>query len=150
MNTNIPPSQKIGVVGAVGPSVGQAALSTGWIKSTDFHQFMAIIQAGTLGVSATFDAKLEQAIDNAGTDAKDVTGKAISQLTQAGDDDSDSQVVVNLRTEELDHDAGFVFFRLTVTPAVADSGAAGVVLGVEPRYTPASDFDAASVAEIVA
>ncbi len=148
MNSNLPASDKAAVVGAADPAVGTSAISTGWIKAADFHQFMAVAMAGALGASATFDAKIEEASDDSGTGAQDLTGKTITQLTKAGDDDSNKQAIINLRPDELSE--GFTHFRLTVTPAVANSGAAGVVLGLEPRYAPASGFDAASVAEIVA
>lgn len=150
MNSNLPASDKAAVVGAADPAVGTSAISTGWIAAKDFYQFLAVILAGTLGSSATLDAKLEQATDDSGTAAKDITGKAITQLTQADTDDSDKQALINLRPDELDGANGFTHFRLTITPATANSGAAGVVLGLEPRYAPASGFDAASVAEIVA
>ncbi|XBQ15807.1 MAG: hypothetical protein ABL308_12720 [Oceanicaulis sp.] len=149
MNSNLPPSDKVAVVGAASPAVGTSAISTGWIEAKNFYQFVAVVLAGALGSDATFDAKLEQATDNTGTGAKDVTGKSITQLTQAGTDDSNKQALIELSPDELDVANGFGHFRLTVTPAVANSGAAGIVLGLEPRYAPASGFDAASVAEIV-
>ena len=147
MNTNLPASDKVAVLGAAGPAVGTAALTTAWVPVKDFYQMMAVILCGALGASATLDAKLEQAKDASGTDAADVEGKSIAQLTKAGSDD-DKQAVINFRPEDLSE--GFTHVRLRVAPAVANSGAAGVLLGLEPRYSPASGFDADSVAEIVA
>lgn len=150
MNVTLPASARAAVVGVVDPDVSAAgAHSTGWIAAKDFGSFMAIAMAGTLGSTATFDAKLEQATDASGTSAKDITGKAITQLTQAGTDDSDKQAIINLRPDELDVTNSFTHFRLTVTVATATSDAAAIVLGLDPRYGPASDNDLASVAEIV-
>jgi hypothetical protein len=147
MNTNLPASDKFAVLGVAGPAVGTDPLTTGWVPVKDFYQMMAVIACGTLGADATLDAKLEQAKDDSGTDAEDVTGKAITQLTKAGGDD-EKQSVINFRPEDLSD--GFTHVQLKLAPAVADTGAAGVLLGCEPRYSPASGFDAESVAEIVA
>ncbi len=105
--------------------------------------------AGDLGASATLDAKLQQATDSGGTGAKDVTGKSITQLTQAGTD-SNKQVLINLRPEELDIKNGFGYFRLSMTVAVATSDAGGMVLGVNARIGHATDNDATTVDEVVA
>jgi hypothetical protein len=109
---------------------------------------MAIVQAGTLGSSATLDAKIEQATDGSGTGAKDLAGAAITQLTQAGTD-SDKQAVIAFSTEDLDIANGFGHFRLSVTVATATSDAGGIVIGSGCRYGPAGKYDATSVDEIV-
>lgn len=150
MNPNLPASQVAAVVGVIDPDATSAStVTSGWISAADFHNFLAIVQAGTLGTSATVDAKLEQATDSSGTGAKDVTDKAITQLTQAGTD-SDKQALINLKPEELDADNDFSHFRLSVTVATATSDVGAVVLGIGPVYGPANDHDLASVDEIVA
>lgn len=148
MDTNLKPSQRAAIVGAIDPQSASTAKSTGWIHAVDFFAFLALISVGALGTSATVDAKLEQATDNAGAGAKDVTGRSITQLTKAGTDDN-KQVEINLKQTDLDFANGFEFFRLTITPAVAASLIGGVVLGFDPRYGAASDTDAATVDEIV-
>jgi hypothetical protein len=107
---------------------------------------MGIVFVGTLGSSATVDAKFEQANTAAGGDVKDVTGKAITQLTQAGTD-SDKQAVINLQSEELDVNGGFRWARLTVTVGTATSDMGAAVFGCDPRYSPPTDLY--SVDEIV-
>lgn len=149
MNLNAKPSEVAAVVGVVDPDVVTAgAHSTGWVAARDFHAFMAIVMAGTLGSSATVDAKLEQATDASGTGVKDISGKAITQLTQAGTD-SDKQAVINCRADELDSDNLFTHIRLTVTVGTASSDAGAVLLGLYPARGPASDSDASTVDEIV-
>lgn len=150
MNANLLPSDRAAIVGAIDPDVTAAGtVTTGWIAAKDFLTFMAIIMAGTLGTSATLDAKIEQATDSSGTGAKDVSGKAITQLTQAGTD-SDKQAIINLRADELDVANDFTHFRLSMTVATASSDAGAIVLGLDPAYGTASDNDAATVDEIVA
>lgn len=148
-NPNLLPSQHAAVVGAIDPDAYSAStVTTGWINMEDFDAILAVVMAGTLGSSATVDAKLEQATDSSGTGAKDVTGKAITQLTQAGTD-SDKQALINCRADELDVNNGFTHVRLSMTIGTAACDAGGLVLGFYPKYGPASDNDAATVDEIV-
>lgn len=143
------PTDQLAVLGVIDPDATAAgSVSTGWIAAANFESFAAFVYAGTLGSSATLDAKLEQATSAAGAGAKDITGKAITQLTQAGTD-SDKQAVINLLPTELDMAGGFTFFRLTATVATATSDIGGMVLGCAPRIAPANDHNTASVAEIV-
>ncbi|MHA1572154.1 MAG: hypothetical protein ACTSWM_10050 [Alphaproteobacteria bacterium] len=149
-NVNILPSSQAAVVGVIDPDANAAAAySTVWIPMIDFEAIQAIIMAGTMATSSTLDAKLQQATSAAGAGAKDITGKAITQLTEAGTD-SDKQAVINCRADELDVDGGFTHVRLTMTVAAAASDSAAIVLGHYPHYGPASDKDLASVDEIVA
>jgi len=145
---NTLPSDRCAVVGVIDPdATGASTVTSGWIAVKNFERFMAIIMAGTLGASATLDAKLEQATDASGTAAKDIDGKAITQLVKASNDDD--QAVINLNAEELDIDNGFTHFRLSMTVGTATSDCGGLVLGFDPRYAPASGNDLASVVEIV-
>ena len=149
MSTNALPSERAGVVATIDPDALTATAHTSdWVSMAVFQSVMAIVSVGTLGTSATVDAKLEQATDSSGTGAKDITGKSITQLTDAGSDD-DKQAIINCRGSELDVENGFDHVRLSITVAVATSDGAGLVLGFDPRHGPASDSDLASVDEIV-
>jgi hypothetical protein len=149
MNSNLKPSAAVAVVGAIDPDANTAATyTTGWVDMAKFGALLAVVMAGTLGASATLDAKFEQASDNAGTGAKDVTGKAITQLTQAGTD-SDKQALINLFADDLDINNGFTHARLSMTVATATSDCGAVLLGLYPVKGDASDNDAATVDEIV-
>jgi hypothetical protein len=127
------PSQRAGVVGNISPISASAVQTSGWIDATTFHNYLAIIGTGVMGASGTVDAKLQQATDNAGTGAKDVTGKAIAQYLHATPDDG-KQALINLKQEDLDFANGFKFFQLSITPAVAASEIEGLVLGFDPRF----------------
>lgn len=113
-----------------------------------FESVLVVISAGTLGAAATVDAKIQQATSAAGAGAKDVAGKAITQLTKVGNDDN-KQVLINLRQQELDVKNGFRFIRVLLTVGEAASAASAVVLGLGPRYGPARLGNAAAVSQIV-
>jgi hypothetical protein len=140
------PSQRVGVVGVISP-VSQAAgtVNSGWIDVTTFHNFLAILKTGVLGASATVDAKLQQATDNTGTGAKDIPGRAITQLVKASHDND--QVTIDLKQEDTDFNGNFKFFRLSVTVGAAASLVDATVLGFDPRYGFATDNDGATVVQ---
>lgn len=149
MRSHIKMGERVAVVGNIDPDAyGVGAVSSPWIPAKDFEQFLAIVQAGDLGTSATLDAKLEQAQDSSGTGVKDITGKAITQLTQAGTD-SNKQAIISLKADELDAANLFDHFRVTVTVGTATSDAAAIVVADSPRRTPISAFDSTTVDEIV-
>ncbi len=149
MNQNTLPSERAALLATIDPdALAAGAHNSDWFDMSKFGTAMALVKVGQLGASATVDAKLEQAQDGSGTGAKDITGKAITQLTQAGGDD-DKQAIINLRAEELDVNNGFTHGRLVITVATATSDADGSVLGFDPSYAPANKFDLASVDEIV-
>ena len=138
------------VVGVIDPDVTAAGtVTTGWISMAMFQEVQAIVLVGTLGSSATIDAKIEQATDGSGAGAKDVDGLAITQLTQAGTNDSDKQAVLELSAEDRDVNNNFSHARLSVTVGTASSDVGAVVMGMSPRYDAAYVNDLASVAEIV-
>jgi hypothetical protein len=142
------PSQRVGVVGVISP-VSQAAgtVTSGWMDVTTFHNFMAILKTGVLGASATVDAKLQQATDNSGTGAKDITGKAITQLVKASNDNN--QLTIDLKQEDTDFNNGFKWFRLSVTVGTATSLVDATILGFDPRFGFATDNDATTVVQNV-
>lgn len=147
LNLNVGPSNSLPVAGVIDPDAYAAGpYSTGWISMVTYRALLAIIQVGTITADGTVDAKLEQATDATGTGAKDIPGKSITQLTEAGTD-SDKQAVIEVWDDELDINNGFTHVRLTVTVAVAPSDMSAIVLGLGARYQPAADL--ASVDEIV-
>lgn len=148
MFPNVKATEQVAVLGVVAPS-SQAAgtLTTGWMPAANFNKFLALIQTGTLGASATVDAKVQQATDASGTGAKDVTGKAITELVAATG--NNVEVEINLDAQDLDVTNGFDYVQLSVTVGTAASETSAAFLGFNPRFAPASDFNAASVKQIV-
>lgn len=150
MDTNAVPTEQAAVVATVDPDALTATThDSDWVDMADFEQIMCVVMAGTLGSSATFDAKLQEATDSSGTGAQDITGKAITQLTQASPDDSDKQAIINLRASEMDLADSYRYVRVRITVAAATSDGGAVIFGFNPKHAPAYDHDLASVAEIV-
>ena len=148
MYPNSKASEMLAVLATIDPATQSAgAVSTGWISVANHLGFLALVQTGVLGTSATVDAKLQQALDSAGTGAKDISGKAITQIVKATGDNK--QVLVNVKPEELDTVNGFGFVRLTVTVGVAASITSAQLLGVNPRYAPADVGNQAAVVQVI-
>jgi hypothetical protein len=148
MNGNSLPSERVAVVGNIDPDAYTAnTYYSGYIALKNFRRFMAVVQAGDLGTNATLDAKLIGYTDGSGTGAADITGAAITQLTEAGTD-SNKQAVINLNTDALAGATEYTHMRLALTIATATSDAGAVVLGFDPVHSPASDNDATTVDSI--
>lgn len=143
------PSEVAAVIGRLDP-VSQAAATvvSTYVDMQKFKKAMFILSVGALGASATVDAKLRQATDSSGTGVKDISGTSMVQLTQAGTD-SNKQVVFNLDAAQLDVANEFDFATLSVTISVAACLISVIVIGIEPRFGPASDNDLSTVDEIV-
>lgn len=137
-------SERLAVLAVINPAdLATTAASTGWINMAQHNRIVAILIGGAL--TGTLDAKIEQAQDSSGTGAKDVTGKAITQLAASSDN---KQAFINLRQDQLDVANGFDHVRLTITPTGGTTNlAAGVVLGGDARYSPPSS--AASLVETI-
>ncbi|TCG08373.1 hypothetical protein BZM27_12630 [Paraburkholderia steynii] len=145
---NVKATEQVAVLGAINPSSQAAgAANSGWISVAQFNKFLALISVGTFGASATVDAKIQQATDSSGTGAKDITGKAIAQLLAAGG--NNVQAEINLDAQDLDVNGGYGFIQLSVTVGTAATGTAATLMGFLPKFASASDFNAASVAQIV-
>lgn len=128
-------------------SQGAGTVSSGWISMAAYHQLCAVGLVGAFGASATVDAKLQQAQDSSGTGAKDITGKAITQLLAAGG--NNKQFSLEVRDTELDANNGFGYVQFSMTVGTAATLVSGVVFGALPQYMPASAFEGASVVQHV-
>jgi hypothetical protein len=143
------PTAMLAILATIDPNRHAVAVyNSPWVSLADFAAVAAIVQTGTLGTAATIDAKLEQATDSAGANAKDVEGAVISQLTKAADDDK--QAIIECWGEDLDLKAEFTHVRLSVEVAGDTSDFGAVLLGCTPRYGPASDSNVDTVSEIAA
>ncbi len=141
-------SEQLAVVATIDP-VSQAAgtISTGWISAANFERYQATIQTGLMGAGATVDAKIQQATSAAGAGAKDVAGKAITQIVKATGDNK--QAIIGLRASELDVNNGFAFFNVTVTVGVAASLIAARVDAGVSKNSPASTLNQAAVVQVI-
>ena len=148
MFPNAKGSELLTILATLDPS-SQAAgtTTTGWISVANHHGLLTVIQTGVLGTGATVDAKLQQAQDSTGTGAKDISGKAITQIVKATGDNK--QALINVKPEELDTVNGFGFVRLSVTVGTAASQTAAQVLGINGRELPANTSNQAAVVQVV-
>ncbi len=141
-------TEALAVVACIDPDAyGTGAQTSDWIDMSKFERVAFIVQAGTLGSSATLDFKVQQSKASNGSSPVDISGKAIAQLTEAGTD-SDKQVVVSVEASELSD--GYRYIAGLMTVGVASSDAGVVAVAMNPNYGPVSDYDLASVAELVA
>jgi hypothetical protein len=148
MFANAKPSEIVALLGEIAPvSQGAGAVTTAWVSMAQVGEILAIIQTGVLGTSATVDAKIQQATDSSGTSAKDITGKAITQIVKASGDGK--QALINVRSSDLDVSNGFGYVQLSITVGTAASEVAGTVLGFNPRFMDASALNAATVVQVV-
>ena len=141
------PSEKVAVVGTVDPDALAATTgdATDWVSMVDYQQVMFVVLVGNVVSSGKVDFLVQAAKDSTGGSVATLQSGTLN-ITQLDSTDDDSQVVVNVETEDLSEDFNFVRGVLALTNAGAD--AAVVALGLLPRFAPANDTDLASVAEI--
>ena len=149
MFPNAKGSEQLAILATIDPSNQAAGVAnSSWISLGGYHSLLALIETGVLATGSTVDAKLQQATDGNGTGAKDIVGKSITQLTQAANGSS-RQALVNLRSEDLDVNAGFAYVRLVLTVGTAAAYTAAQLLGMNPRYEPADGSNQSAVAQVV-
>ncbi|MGH8743047.1 MAG: hypothetical protein ACREUY_02090 [Burkholderiales bacterium] len=156
MTPNQLPSDGVALVSAVDPiSQGAGSPAQVWTNVKNFHSFLAVLDVGVFGGSATVDFKLQQATDSSGTGAKDITGKSITQLVAAGG--NNRQAMINARASDMDQANSFNFISFKITVGTAATLVAAAMYGFYPRFEPVKDpgsnpainLGASSVAQIV-
>lgn len=148
MFPNLNLSSRIAMLGGVSPrAAAVGTVSTPWLDMQMLFTVMVLISIGAFGNAATVDAQIEQATDGNGANAKPIPGSQITQLVAAGGNDRQAQI--DLRQEDFDKNAGFRFFRVTVTVGGAATQLAAMVLGTDFRAGNGTSNDAASVAQTV-
>lgn len=125
-----PGSDKVAILDGLLPVAGAATTTTGWINANQAHNYLISCSAGTVGTSV--DCKIEQASDNTGTGAKDISGLAITQLTAAG------SALINLVQGDFDLDNDFNHFRASLTTVGASTVAGVLVSALDAQYEPLS------------
>ncbi len=148
MGPNIKIAEKITFLAALDPaSVAAGTVLTSWVPMNVADSLLALINVGVFGASATVDAKLRQAMDNTGANAKDITGKAIVQMLAAGG--NGKQVTIECRDTDLDVNNGYAFVALSVTVGTAATFLSASLIGGNPMYIPTAPYNAASVVQQV-
>lgn len=107
-----------------------------YVSLANYHRAVLVVHVGAMTANSTLDAGIQQASDSTGTGVKAITGKAITQLTQAGGDGNEDPIVIELRTEELDVTGGFEHVRFYVTVGTNPVTYSAVLYGIVSRYEP--------------
>lgn len=156
MHVNTKISEGLALLDSISPvSQTPGTVTTGWVSAAAFLSFLAVIETGVLGASATLDAKIQQATDSSGTGAKDVSGKALTQIVKASGDNK--QAMIDFSAKDLDTNGGFGYVRLSLTVGTAASLIAAQLFGGNSRYelvrdltaTPPVNLGSANVVQVV-
>jgi len=140
-------AETVAIIATIDPDAyGTGDQNTDAIDMRYWREVAFVVMAGDLGSSATLDFVVNGDTASGGSYATAITGKSITQLTQAGTD-SDKQVVVRVTAEEVAAQS-LRYIRGTMSIGAASSDCAVVVLGYGARYQPAENFDLATVDEI--
>lgn len=144
-NVNSLPSDRVAVAAVISPGAQTTgAKNSGWVDMVLYTRLMAVVSTGTMGASATLDAKWQQADDSSGTNAVDV-GTSLTQILKASGDNK--QAVMNFVPSATY--AAKRYARLVITVGTAASDAGAVVLGFDARHNPASANDLSTVVQVV-
>lgn len=106
---------------------------SGWVDVSTYHRVVVEIFVGAIAATGTLDVDVEQATDTSGAGAKNITGKSITQLTDA---DGDDPIKIEIRMSELDTNNRYDAINVEATPLVAASIFAIAVYGIIPRFAP--------------
>ena len=140
-------SQGLSVVATIDPDANTADTYSSDVVDMCYHRRVAfIVMVGTMASTSVLDCKLQSSPNN--SDWTDISGKAITQFTEAGTD-SDKQAIIEISAEEL-RALGARYVKAVMTVGTAASDSALVAIAGYSRFSPASEYDLASVDEIVA
>ncbi|MCA0455650.1 MAG: hypothetical protein LCI00_16865 [Chloroflexi bacterium] len=141
-------AEAVAICGVIDPDAYTAAAYTSSIVDMqDFREIAIIVLAGDLGASATLDCSVAGSAASNMSSSGALTGKSITQLTQAGTD-SNKQAIIRVTAEEVAAQ-GYRYVQATMTVATATSDAGLLIIGFPAHYSDAADFDLAAVDEIV-
>lgn len=119
-----------------------AAATSDWVDCSLYRKITFIVNVGATDIA--FNAKLQEATSDAGADAQDITGFAITPL---GASDDNEQVVLEINTEEVSEGFTHVALVATAGNGVLGVNVSAVGLGYDARYEPVEHL--ASVTQIV-
>lgn len=122
-------------IGEHADSLGVAVHTSTRVSMANYHRAWLILDVGDMGQASTVDLALYQADALTGGNTKAITGKEITQLTQAGADDN-SYCCIELQSEELDVDGGYEYVYVILTVAGAATELAWCLFLGEPRFAP--------------
>ena len=141
------PSERIAVVGTVDPqTVANSEQLTDAVDMAKWHEAMFILCLGNMAAE-TIDFGVYESATSGGSYTA-VTGKAATQLAAHASNNDNTQIVINVKAEELSSGMRYLKGR-AITGNSTGGPACVVALGLKPRHAPGSDDDLASVVQIV-
>jgi len=146
-------SEALAIVASIPPAV--AAIGTynsDVVDMSKFRKAVCVIQTGTYGAAgATLNVQLYANTTNATSGGTAITGKAFTPATFSGSAaGQDKEGVIEVSGEEIEQALpGARYLYATATVATDTVAFSLAILAGEARYSPASDYDLSSVAEIV-
>ena len=84
-----------------------------WVSMANYNNLLMLIESATIAGGGAVTAQLRQAKTAAGGTPKDITGKVVS-FTDAEDD---TMKTIDLRSEEMDVNNGYVYVGVLITAA---------------------------------
>lgn len=150
-------SERVAILAAIDPDAYTVSTYTSsYVKADKFHKYAAI---GMLGDEATSGTPYGQAIfsivqatDASGSGAKAIATKtaSVTLAAAATSSEENQQCIINIdAAEDIDTDNGFYWIAVRAVVSGDTADAAALLLGLDPKYSPASDNDASTVNEIV-
>ncbi len=138
------PYERVAVVGKIDPKNGNnTTQNTDYVDMSKFAEVLFIFQLGS--VDNTIDCLVRESTNTSDGGGQTLSGKSATQLT--GSDDN-KIVVIQVKAEELSPGYRYLRGRMTVGNGTTNLIAC-TVLGLMPRYGPASDDDLADVVQVV-
>ena len=120
--------------------------ATGYIAAEHWDYLLFVVSTTDASADTTVDFKVQQAADASGTGVADITGLAITQGTAAA---TAEQYMVWVRSTDITDANTHVRGLATLGNGTVGATTVVNVFGFCPNYTPASNYDAATVIEIV-
>jgi hypothetical protein len=147
-------SDRLAVVSVIDPSDRASSTTLGDMIDMMYHrEIMFIVMVGNIQKPNTIDFKVTECATTAGTYVP-ITGKSITQLTQAGTDHN-KQAIINVKASELSTGFRYIKGRLYVAgvTGTGNNGQCVLTLAGKSRFSTALGTtvygDLASVDEIV-
>lgn len=154
--------QKFSERGAILAKVKPGALTATTYNSdiVDMKQWgrvAILVLSGTLGNNGTLQiaVKVNTANSTSSPTPTTITGKAFTAATFSGSGSgtaggSNHEGIIEVRASECEAAlAGGRYLFVTLTVGTATSDACVVIIGLDPSYTPGTDYDLSTVAEII-
>ena len=141
-------SEKLAIVSKLDPkSQSAATVTSDYVDMAKIKKVIFILQTGALGTSATVDMAIKGDTTSGGSYTTTITGKSITQLVKASNDNNIAVVEVSAAEVAAQ---GFRYIRASVTVGTAASLISLVALAGTLLYSSANENDLAAVVEIVA